>query len=624
MKLRLVFPALVCLGLVSWSHVPPLSALEAPLYEIDDLGSVGGNFTLPTDINDAGDVVGSVQTATFDFHAFLYTDAGGLRDLGTFGGDHWSQASTINNRGHLTAMRTNNDGSVGAFLYGDDIGTIAVSGLPGALRTLVAGLNDADQVTGTSVGTSVSQTFVWTAATGAQPIGSAGGIVFSGGPINIHGQIALNALVNTDPFSPVYHAFRFTPGVGMLDLGTLGGSSRTLSVPYSINADGDVVGYSYDPASGGGMKPFLYTDRGRMVALGSLGGTQTIPNDINDSGAIVGDATPPGSSLHAFLNTPAAGLVDLNSLIDSTSGWTLSRAMAINNRGMIVGIGGLGGRSRGYRLRRVRDDSAPEIEAVVSPVPNASGWSSSPVTVRWRVRDPESGITSNAGCDTQTVADDTTGITFTCSATNYLGGSSAQSVTVKIDRSAPEIDASVSPQPNAAGWNSSDVTVTWSIRDPETGIAASSGCGAQTLTNETAGLTLTCSATNGAGVTSSRSVTVRVDRTGPVLTCAATPSIVWPPNGQMVPVSISVDVADALSGAAGFSLQSYTVSDPNAGANAVSGFTVGTASSSGLVAALRAGNGDARVYTFRYTGLDVAGLVGSCTVTVTVPHDSGH
>ena len=71
MKLRLVFLALVCLGLVSWSHVPPLSALEAPLYEIDDLGSVGGNFTLPTDINDAGDVVGSVQTATFDFHAFL-------------------------------------------------------------------------------------------------------------------------------------------------------------------------------------------------------------------------------------------------------------------------------------------------------------------------------------------------------------------------------------------------------------------------------------------------------------------------------------------------------------------------------------------------------------------------
>jgi probable HAF family extracellular repeat protein len=420
----------------------------------------------------------------------------------------------------------------------------------------------------------------------------------------------------------VYHAFRFTPGVGMFDLGTLGGSSRSLSTPSSINADGDVVGYAYDPATVT-MKGFLYTDRGGMVALGSLGGRQTIPNDINDNGAIVGDATPPGLSLHGFLHTPAAGLVDLNSLIDSTSGWTLGTAVAINNRGMIVGTGGLGGRSRGYRLRRVRDDSAPEIEAIVSPEPNASGWSSSPVTIRWRVRDPESGIASTAGCETQAVADDTTGITFTCGATNSLGGSSAQSVTVKIDRSGPEIDPSMSPQPNAAGWNSSDVTVTWSIRDPQTGIAASSGCGAQTLTNETGGLTLTCFATNGAGVTSSRSVTVRIDRTRPVLTCAATPSIVWPPNGQMVRVLISVDVADALSGAAGFSLQSYMAGDPGAGVDAVSGFTVGTASSSGLVAALRTGSGDARVYTFTYTGLDVAGLAGSCAATVTVPHNWG-
>jgi probable HAF family extracellular repeat protein len=181
-----------------------------------------------------------------------------------------------------------------------------VSGLPGAIRTLVAGLNDADELTGTSVGTSVSQTFVWTVATGAQPIGSPGGIVFSGGPINIRGQIAFNRLVNTDLFSPVYHAFRFTPGVGIFDLGTLGGSSRSLSIPSSINADGDVVGYSYDPATVT-MKGFLYTDRGGMIALGSLGGRQTIPNDINDNGGIVGDATPPDCRCMRFCILPPPG-----------------------------------------------------------------------------------------------------------------------------------------------------------------------------------------------------------------------------------------------------------------------------------------------------------------------------
>jgi len=277
----------------------------------------------------------------------------------------------------------------------------------------------------------------------------------------------------------------------------------------------------------------------------------------------------------------------------------------------------------GYRLRRVRDDSAPVIEAIVSPAANAAGWNNSPVTVRWSVRDPESGIASSSGCETQSLLDDTTGTTFTCSATNTFGGSASQSVVVRIDRTAPEIDAFVSPQPNAAGWNRSDVTVTWSVRDPETGIVSSSGCATQTLTNETSGLTLACTATNGAGESSSRSVIVRIDKTPPVLTCAATPAVVWPPNGQMVPVSISVNVVDALSGAAGFSLLSYAVNDPDAGPNAVTGFTVGAPSSSGLVTALRRGNGDARTYTFTYGGLDVAGLSGSCTATVVVPHDSG-
>jgi probable HAF family extracellular repeat protein len=604
--------------------VSPLSAQGAPAYEIDDLGTVGGNFTLPSDINDAGDVVGTVQTATFDYHAFLYTDASGLRDLGTFGGDHWSQAISINNLGHLTAFRTNSDGSVGTFLYGDDIGTVAVGGLPGASLTMIDTLNDADQVTGYSTIANVSQTFVWTAPTGAQPFGSPSGFVFGGGAINLPGQIALDAVVNADPNFPVYHAFRFTPGSGFLDLGTLPGSGRIVSVASSINADGEVVGYSGDAAGGSPTLAFLYTDRGGMVALDTLGGRQTQANDINDNGAIVGDATLAGSgSLHAFLYTPASGVVDLNSLIDPASGWSLQTATAINNRGMIVGIGAFGGSSHGYRLRRVRDDSAPVIEAIVSPLPNSSGWNTSPVTVRWSVRDPESGIASSSGCETQTVVDDTTGTTFTCNATNPFGGSSSQSVTVRIDRSAPEIDATISPQPNSAGWNSSDVTVAWSVRDPESGIVLSSGCGTQTLVNETGGLTLTCTATNGAGESASRSVIIRIDRTPPVLSCSATPSLVWPPNGQTVPVTIAVNVADALSGAGAFSLQSYTVGDPDAGPNAVTGFTTGTASTSGFVVALRRGNGDARVYTFTYIGFDVAGLAGSCAATVVVPHDSG-
>jgi len=54
---------------------------------------------------------------------------------------------------------------------------------------LVAGVNDNDQVTGTSVATDASQTFVWTAATGAQPTGLAAPVVFSGVSINVHDRL---------------------------------------------------------------------------------------------------------------------------------------------------------------------------------------------------------------------------------------------------------------------------------------------------------------------------------------------------------------------------------------------------------------------------------------------------
>ena len=406
----------------------------------------------------------------------------------------------------------------------------------------------------------------------------------------------------------------------MEDLGTLHRTNRSSSSAVRINADAEVVGYSHDPANVI-TRGFLYTDRDGMRDLGTLGGRHSWATDINDHGAVVGQAQLASGQQHAFLYTRRAGMIDLNALIDSTAGWTLWTAEAINNRGTIVGVGTMGGRSRGYRARRIRDESAPEIDASVSPQPNAVGWNTSDVTVRWSVRDPESGVESTSGCDTQTLTDNTAGLTFTCSAVNPFGGSSSGSVTVMIDKSAPEVEAVVSAPSNAAGWHTSDVTVSWIVRDPETGIASTSGCGSQTVAGETSGLTLTCAAVNGAGASSSRSVVVKIDRTAPVLSCAATPSTVWPPDGRMVPVSIAVDVADAFSGATGFTLQSISISDPAASQQAVAGFTVGTPSTAGSVQALRAGNGTARVYSFHYTSVDRAGLAGSCTASVVVPHD---
>jgi len=615
MSRRLAFLLVVALGL--WGRPDlSISAAAPPVYVVDDLGSLGGNFTMPLAINEAGDVAGSAQTASFDYHAFLYTDAGGIRDLGTFNGTGWSQVFGINNARHMTGYFTRANGSVGAFLHGDDIGTIELEPLPGASMTSARALNDADQVTGASSGSAGAHAFIWSAALGMRDIGTLQGPVSNGQRINASGQVAGQAIAINDPYFPIYHAFRYTDGTGMQDLGTLPGTSRTASSGTGINAAGDVVGYSNDPGYGV-SRAFLYTDADGMRDLGTFGGRNSFARFINDNGAVVGIADLVSGQQHPFIYTAPAGIVDLNTLIDSSSGWTLWTAEAINNQGTIVGVATMGGRSRGYRARRVRDDSAPEIDVAISPPPTATGWNSSDVTVVWTVRDPETGIASSSGCETQTVAQDTAGLTLTCSAVNPLGGSSTRSIVVRIDGSAPEIDVSISPPPNAAGWSSGDVSVRWITRDAGSGVASSSGCDTQTLTQETAGLTLTCSATNLPGASTTRSIVVKIDKTAPVMACVATPARLWPPNGRMVPVSIAVSVADPMSAAGGFTLESISVDNRNATPDAVVGFVPGTASTTGQVRAARTGD-VTRVYRFTYTSSNLAGLTASCTASILV------
>jgi hypothetical protein len=92
------------------------------------------------------------------------------------------------------------------------------------------------------------------------------------------------------------------------------------------------------------------------------------------------------------------------------------------------------------------------------------------------------------------------------------------------DTTPPVIIPTVTGTLGNNGWYVSDVTVSWSVSDPESGIASSSGAGTTVLTSDTAGTTLTCSATNGAGLSNSVSVMIKIDKTGPVVTASASPT----------------------------------------------------------------------------------------------------
>jgi probable HAF family extracellular repeat protein len=85
--------------------VGQLSAQHSVLWEKDsviDIGDLGGDaWHTPMDIDDAGNVVGfsnpkGVIGIVFNPHAFLWTRAGGIRDLGTLPGDVNSQGLGVN------------------------------------------------------------------------------------------------------------------------------------------------------------------------------------------------------------------------------------------------------------------------------------------------------------------------------------------------------------------------------------------------------------------------------------------------------------------------------------------------------------------------------------------------
>jgi hypothetical protein len=163
------------------------------------------------------------------------------------------------------------------------------------------------------------------------------------------------------------------------------------------------------------------------------------------------------------------------------------------------------------------------------------------------------------------------------------------------------------------------VTVRWNVADPEMGIASSTGCGATTVSSDTGGTSLTCSATNKAGVPASSSVVAKVDLTPPSIAgLPAAGCTLWPPNHRMVQVA-NVLASDALSQVAPGSLSIAVACN---GGPCVDGDVV-VSGGAVQVRAERAGTESSRVYSIQASARDVAGNVTTTSATCTVPHDQG-
>jgi hypothetical protein len=260
------------------------------------------------------------------------------------------------------------------------------------------------------------------------------------------------------------------------------------------------------------------------------------------------------------------------------------------------------------------DHTAPAIEPSVTGTLGANGWYVSDVAVTWRVTDDESPIAASTGCEAASVTADTDGITYTCSATS-AGGSHSESVTIKRDATAPVVSATRAPAANANGWNNTDVTATYSATDAMSGVAGDATfvqVFSMNGANQSGAHTFSDRAGNSATATIGG---INIDKGPVVAACSVTPSEVWPPDNRMVAVRVTI------AGDVSFTLRSATNNET--GASDVAGFVIGAADLEGSVRAARKGSGNGRVYTLAYDLVNRAGSLGSCSVTVAVPHDRG-
>jgi probable HAF family extracellular repeat protein len=162
-------------------------------------------------------------------------------------------------------------------------------------------------------------------------------------------------------------AWRYTPGVGFENLGTLASNGAGGAAAYDINNLGDVVGEAATSRRGDEWRAFMDVEASGMLNLGTFSPKKD-PNDsvaraLNDSGYVIGSSGTGNSAAPyaVFLYHSSFGMVNLESLVeggvpDYLKGDKL-RPARINASGQICGP-------------RVREAGEPPGQAyLLTPVP---------------------------------------------------------------------------------------------------------------------------------------------------------------------------------------------------------------------------------------------------------------
>ena len=325
-------------------------ASAADLYEIEDLGTLGGPTAAAYAINNSGDVVGWSLNQNSVKWGFLL--AGESRTNLSHWSNNTAEALGVNNWLEETCgwgLNENSDRRAVVWIF--DL--IADLGTFGGKESQCYDLNDSTRAVGWAQNDSgARRAFVWFNIQ-IHDLGTLGGPEAEAHAINNVGWIAGRSDISWAGINPPHHAAAWN-GLTVLDLGTLGGAN---SGAEGMNDLCQVAGASQTGDSDPDFDhAFLWLPApayGLPVGMNDLGTlpetSQSIAWNINGSGEVVGASGSTDAGL-AFIWDGTNGMRNLNNHIVTDEDWVLLSARGINAGGVIVGAGLHNGVARAYRL----------------------------------------------------------------------------------------------------------------------------------------------------------------------------------------------------------------------------------------------------------------------------------
>jgi hypothetical protein len=332
---------------------------------------------------------------------------------------------------------------------------------------------------------------------------------------------------------------------------------------YRFAAKFDVSGS--DPSPGSGLAscdgPLTVNTQGEsLTATGICSDVAGNQGTASETGLDI-DWTPPSitsvaksppANAFGWNNTDVSMTVNATDALSGLAGCTPGTGFSVSTEGAsqssgIVCTDRAGNDSAADSVTVSIDKTPPSAQAAVSPAPNGAGWNNADATVSFSGMDALSGIDSCS--PSAVVSGETTGMPYGGTCTDRAGNSSTvATATVRLDKTAPSVSGSVSPSPNAAGWNRTDVTVNFSGTDALSGVTSCTS--PVTMTTEGADQAANGTCTDVAGNESAADeVTVSIDKTEPSATASAAPAA----NGDgwnNSDVTVSFAGTDTLSGIA--------------------------------------------------------------------------